>query len=405
METFEHLLYQLHLSYSHARKNKRNTHNQLRFEMHQEEHLHQLAVAVHERTYTPRPCIAFIVHKPVMREIFAADFTDRIVHHLLYRCIYPIIDRKLIHDTYSCRVGKGTLFGIKRAGHFIRSCSHNYQKEAHILKLDIQAYFMNMQHQIIFDKVMAMLPAGKQSYLGISRKTIRYLIQQTVFNPVAGNCRIRGTKADWEGLPPSKSLFHYPETTGLPIGNLTSQVFGNVYLNDFDHHVKKVLKMNHYGRYVDDMLFVHRSMAHLEGIIPELQRELDKVGLHIHPNKIILEPAEKGVAFLGQIIKPYRNYVSNRTKNNFYQAIQQINGLFSEVPQFTWQQLCDIRATLNSFLGYLQHANTFRLRKAMIGKLKGRFHDFFHVSADCDKVTINKDFWEWHFSPSYRFTN
>lgn len=115
METFEHLLYQLHLSYMHARKNKRNTHNQLRFEMHQEEHLHQLAVAVHERAYTPRPCIAFIVHKPVMREIFAADFTDRIVHHLLYRCIYPIIDRKLIHDTYSCRVGKGTLCGIKRA--------------------------------------------------------------------------------------------------------------------------------------------------------------------------------------------------------------------------------------------------------------------------------------------------
>ena len=114
MVTFEHLLYQLHLSYLHARKNKRNTNNQLRFEMHQEEGLMQLARAIYERKYTPKPCIAFIIHKPVMREIFASDFTDRIIHHLLYRCIYPIIDKKLINDTYSCRVGKGTLYGINR---------------------------------------------------------------------------------------------------------------------------------------------------------------------------------------------------------------------------------------------------------------------------------------------------
>ena len=110
MEGFEHLLYQLHLSYLKARKNKRNTHEQLRFEMHQEEGLMQLAQAIHERKYTPKSCVAFIIHKPVMREIFAADFTDRIVHHLLYRCIYPIIDRKLINDTYSCRTGLFSFF-------------------------------------------------------------------------------------------------------------------------------------------------------------------------------------------------------------------------------------------------------------------------------------------------------
>jgi hypothetical protein len=115
METFEHLLYQLNLSYLQARKNKRNTHNQLAFELNQETNLHHLAKAIYERKYAPKPCIAFIINKPVMREIFAADFTDRVIHHFIYRCIYPIIDRKLIHDTYSCRVGKGTLFGIDRA--------------------------------------------------------------------------------------------------------------------------------------------------------------------------------------------------------------------------------------------------------------------------------------------------
>lgn len=405
MESFEHLLYQLHLSYLQARKNKRNTHNQLRFEIYQEDGLMQLAKAIYERKYNPKSCIAFIIHKPVMREIFAADFTDRIIHHLLYRCLYPIIDRKLINDTYSCRVGKGTLYGIKRVTKFIRSCSNNYNKETYILKLDVQAYFMNMQHQVIYDKVLSMLPDEKQNYLGISRETILYLLKQTIFNSIQNNCRIKGSRNDWKDLPVSKSLFHYANDTGLPIGNLTSQVFGNVYLNDFDHYVKQELGIKYYGRYVDDMVFVHNDKYYLTEVIPLLENELDQVGLKIHPNKIVLDTADNGIQFLGQIIKPYRNYVSNRTKNNFYQSIQQINQVLAIVPQFKWKELCDIRATLNSYLGIMQHANTYNLRKAMLDKLIKRFHDFFFISANLDKVIINKDFWEWHFTSSYQFIN
>lgn len=210
MESFEHLLLQLHLSYLQARKNKRNTHNQLGFEMYQESYLMDLAKDIYARKYKPKPCIGFIIKKPVMREIFAADFSDRIIHHLLYRSIYSIIDRKLINDTYSCRVGKGTLYGINRTKGFIRSCSNNYSKETYILKLDIQAYFMNIQHQIIYNKVVAMLPEHKQSFLGISRETILYLLQQTIFNAITENCRIKGSRSDWNDLPASKSLFHYP---------------------------------------------------------------------------------------------------------------------------------------------------------------------------------------------------
>jgi RNA-directed DNA polymerase len=197
METFEHLLYQLHMSYLQARKNKRNTHNQLSFELNQETNLYHLARSIREGKYYPKPSIAFIIEKPVMREIFAADFTDRVVHHFIYRCIYPIIDSKLIHDTYSCRVGKGTLFGIQRAKRFMRSCSQDFTKDSYFLKLDIEAYFMNMQHQILFEKVMAMLPTHKISFLGISRETLIYLIKQTIFNAVTDNCRIKGKKSDW----------------------------------------------------------------------------------------------------------------------------------------------------------------------------------------------------------------
>jgi hypothetical protein len=406
METFEQLLYQLHLSYLQARKNKRNTHNQLDFELNQETNLHQLAKAIFERKYTPKPCIAFIIQKPVMREIFAADFTDRVIHHLIYRCIYPIIDKKLIYDTYSCRVGKGTLFGINRAKGFMRSCSQDFTKETYVLKLDIEAYFMNMRHDIIFNKVLQMLPKDKNSFLGISKETLVYILEQTIFNSVAENCKIKGSKSDWDGLPVSKSLFYYPKDIGLPIGNLTSQVFGNVYLNDFDHYIKREVKIKNYGRYVDDMIFFHNDKNYLESIIPHLSNGLlSDFKLKIHPNKIVLKNVTEGVSFLGQIIKPNRNYIGNRTKNNFYQAIQETNKIMAVIPEFSWKQLCAIRATLNSYLGCMQHANSFNLRKALMGKLIKRFHDFYYVSNDFTKVIINEDFWQWHFSPNYRFTN
>lgn len=406
METFEHLLYQLHLSYLQARKNKRNTHNQLAFELNQETNLHQLTKAIYEKKYTPKPCIAFIIQKPVMREIFAADFTDRVIHHFIYRCIYPIIDNKLIHDTYSCRVGKGTLFGINRAKGFMRSCSQDFAKDTYFLKLDIEAYFMNMNHDILFEKVLEMLPPNKMSFLGISRETLIYLIKQTIFNNVAENCRIKGNKSDWLGLPPSKSLFNYPNNTGLPIGNLTSQVFGNVYMSSFDHFVRKELKIKYYGRYVDDMLFFHNKKSQLESLIPQLSTFLlSHLKLKVHPKKIVLKSIEEGIPFLGQIIKPHATYIGSRTKLNFYNAIQEINKIFAVVPEFTWKQLCDVRATLNSYLGCTLHSNSYNLRIAMMGKLIKRFYDFYFVEQNFRKVIINEDFWQWHFSPNYRFTN
>jgi hypothetical protein len=251
-----------------------------------------------------------------------------------------------------------------------------------------------------------MLPQNKKSFLGISRETLIYLIRQTIFNNVAENCRIKGSKSDWDGLPPSKSLFNYPSNTGLPIGNLTSQVFGNVYMNDFDHFVKKEMKVKYYGRYVDDMLFVHNDKSFLEDIISQLSHFLlSHFQLKIHPNKIVLKSVNEGIPFLGQIIKPHCTYIGNRTKNNFYQAIQEINKVMAVVPQFTWQQLCDIRATLNSYLGCMHHTNSFKLRKSMLDRLIQRFYDFYLVDRNFKKVLINEDFWQWHFSPNYQFTN
>lgn len=177
-------------------------------------------------------------------------------------------------------------------------------------------------------------------------------------------------------------------------------------MNDFDQFIKKKLNIKYYGRYVDDMIFFHNDKNYLESLLPKLSDYLlSNFKLKIHPNKIVLKNINEGIPFLGQIIKPYRSYVGNRTKNNFYQAILKINKVMAIVPEFSWKQLCDIRATINSYLGCTIHANSFKMRKTMLGKLIKRFYDFYYVTKDFSKVIINEDFWLWHFSPSYRFTN
>ena len=140
----DRILTDLFQAYFDARRNKRNTMNALAFEQHFEEHIFQLYEEIISGNYIPNRSICFIVNQPVKREIFAANFRDRVVHHLIYNYVSSIFEGTFINDSYSCRVGKGTHYGIGRIDHFIRSCSQNYTKDAYILKLDIQGYFMSI---------------------------------------------------------------------------------------------------------------------------------------------------------------------------------------------------------------------------------------------------------------------
>lgn len=373
------------------------------FELDLEHNLCTLAQKIYDQTYQPKPAIAFIVYKPVQREIFAADFSDRVVHHLIYRCLYhKHIDPFLIKDSYSCRKGKGTLYGIKRATHFIRSCSENYTKNAYILKLDITGYFMNMNQRVLFNKVMPFITLNE--YLGIPSKTITNLIYKIIFKNVATNCRIKGAKNNWDGLPKDKSLFNKPNGVGLPIGNLTSQIFGNIYLNQLDNYIKKNLQIKYYGRYVDDMIFVHHNKAALVNIIPKIQTQLDFVGLKIHPKKIYLQHYTKGVLFLGQYIKPYRSYISNRTKANFYSAIRTINVLVTASFKISWVTMKKIRTLLNSYLGTLSHAKCYHLITKALQNLNSKFYYFFGFTKNYSKTYIKTDYWQWHYTQIFLST-
>jgi len=383
----DYLLVDLFRAYFDARKNKRNTINALSFELHFERNLFELYDEIVAHAYEPKPSICFIVNKPVKREIFAADFRDRVVHHLLYNYIAGIFDNTFINDSYSCRKLKGTHYAIKRVDHFIRSCSLNYSVDCYILKLDIKGYFMAMNKELLCRKIEATL-ARKWSRIRCDRELLQELINKTIFCDPANNCIIKCKSGDWDELPITKSLFHSSEGCGLPIGNLTSQLFANIYLNEFDHFVKRELCIRYYGRYVDDIILVHRDREHLKRCIPKIRKKLKhEYKLELHPDKIYLQHYSKGVKYLGVMIKPRRIYIARRTKGNFYEAIIKHN-VIAEKRVPSDKERKEFVSTMNSYLGLLRHYKTFKMRKMMFkNRLSPEWWKYVHTNCEFTKVT------------------
>ncbi len=385
------LLYDLFRAYYEARKNKRNTINQLRFELDFEAQLHALYREIENRSYAPGSCLAFIINKPVKREIFAADFRDRVVHHLIYAAINPIIDRKLIYDTYSCRKGKGTLEGINRMKKFLHGLTDGFSRQGWVLQCDISGYFMHINRQLLYDGLMPLIKPQMQKWPAEKSAVFNFLIEQNVFNDPTKNCRIRGSRADWAGLPHNKSLFHSPPGCGLPIGNLTSQLYGNVYLNGFDHYVKRELKIKHYGRYVDDFVLMHSDKNYLLQCLGYIKEVLQRdYALELHPRKISLQPASAGFPFLGRCIKPWRTYVGKRQKGNFLQCIDALNRQWEHRGTPSDKLIDDTLCRINSYLGLTAHANSFRLRKKAIGQLHPKVWKFLSATPNLKKLVIHE---------------
>ena len=375
------ILENLYQAYYNARQNKRNTKEQLLFEVAYETNLHQLYTKILNKTYKTASCKAFVIEKPVYREIFAPQFIDRVVHHFVAQYIIPPMEASLIDDAYSCRVGKGTLYGIKRVNYFMRSITQNYAKDAYVLKLDIAGYFMNMNRDILYKQIIDMQLVTNSNASALEKEYINYLIKEIIYNAPAENCVRKGNKKLWKYIPNSKSLFHSPKNCGLPIGNLTSQLFGNIYLNEFDHWVKNKLGIQYYGRYVDDMVFMHPNKEVLKQHIKTIATKLQSFGLTVHPKKIYLQHYTKGVSFLGQFIKPYRCYITNRTKNNFKKTIiaieHQLTNLTINNTTF-YNQLCNIRARINSYWGLFCKANSYHFLHHTMQQFSTLFYTYFY---------------------------
>lgn len=239
-------------AYFECRKKKRNTCNALAFESDYERRCVELWREINAGTYRPSRSIAFIINKPVKREIFAADFRDRVVHHLIARRLVPLLEEKFINDSYSTRKGKGTLYGIEHVAEHIRLCSENYTKECYILKIDIRSFFMKISKRRLYDLTEELL---HERYGGNDLAILLYLLRETIFNRPEKNCIRKTPPQSWRGLPKDKSLFHSDGSCGLPIGNLTSQLLALNFLDGLDHLISEEWGVKHYGRYVDDMVF------------------------------------------------------------------------------------------------------------------------------------------------------
>jgi hypothetical protein len=372
-------------AYYGCRRNKRNTMNALSFELDYELELLALRDEINSGTYQPRPSIAFVVDKPVQREIFAADFRDRVVHHLIINKLNSLFERKFIYDSYACRVGKGTLFGIRRLDTFIRRCSVNYTRDCYVLKLDIKGFFMHINARKLLLRLNSFVD---EQYKGLDVVVLKNLCEIVLMNKPSENCVIKGKPSDWDGLPKDKSLFHSPPDCGLPIGNLSSQVFANFYLDIFDHFVKHDLGMKYYGRYVDDFVLVHESREYLAALIPVIRNFLaDELELQLHPKKIYLQHYSHGVHYLGAVIKPGRIYVGKRTKGNFYNAIMRHNAVVAgHLPSTAERQA--FRASINSYLGVMGHFDTRRLRRSMVGEYVRDWWKYAHTNGDVSKIVL-----------------
>jgi len=363
----------------------------LLFEMNYESELFKLYDELKDGRYRIGPSACFISFRPVKREIFAACFRDRIVHHFIYNHVNPIFERLFISDSYSCRAGKGTSYGVRRLDHFIRSCSVNYSRECYVLKLDIKGYFMSMDRSLLFDKVEKVVRRYRER-VAVDADFLLSLIRQVIFHDSTKDCRMRGKREDWAGLPKSKSLFFAGANKGLPIGNLTSQLFGNVYLNDFDHFIKCKLGCRYYGRYVDDIVIVHRDKEYLKAIIPVIRTYLrDELFLELHPRKLYLQHISKGVPFLGTVIKPYRIYIGNRTKGSCYKSVRSWNELLANgngTGEPAKKDMERFLSSMNSYLGYMKHYRTHILRrKILMDWLSPGWRDSIQIAPDYATVT------------------
>lgn len=378
------LLESLYKAWVDARKHKRNTINALKFELNLEQNIYQLYEEILYGTYIVSPSICFIVQKPVKREIFAAHFRDRVVHHYVINQLMSVFENQFIYDTYSCRKGKGTLFGIRRLQKFIRSCTDNYHKEAFVLKLDIQGFFMNIKKPLLYSKVDSLI---EQKYNGWDKQLLRFLVQKIILNDPTENCILKGDRSDWNGLPNNKSLFSTPKDCGLPIGNLTSQLFANFYLSDFDRYVKETLKLKFYGRYVDDFFIVHENREYLRLLVPSIRDYLaDTIGATLHPAKVYLQSCQKGVLFVGAYIAPYRTYPSKRICKSFQNVTKEMALFFSLERNPQKYTLNRISARLNSYLGMCVHFRSERKCRTMLAAMPHGFSRCFTIGDKCAKV-------------------
>ncbi|MFH0923111.1 MAG: RNA-directed DNA polymerase [Candidatus Falkowbacteria bacterium] len=398
----------LYRAYLDCRKTKRKTANALKFEIDLEKNLERLFAELKFKIYRPGRSVCFVVTKPVPREIFAADFRDRIVHHLLIREIIKYGERNFIFDSYACREDKGTHKAIAKLKKFIRQITNlsassqssprdcdeaedaslqngstapiaigDYGAITRVFyaQLDIKGFFMAIDQRILYKLVEKLVE--KQNRPRQWKQDVLWLAGVIIFHSHAENYITKGDRSLFNLIPPHKSLRCQPKGRGLPIGNYTSQFFANLYLNELDQFVKRELKCKHYIRYVDDFILLYADKEKLKYFKDRINYFLkEKLSLELNSNKIRIQSLGKGIDFLGYFIKSDYTLVRQKVVNRLKNKLSCVN--FADVNSLNeLEYLNKNLAMINSYYGHFKHAESFNLRKNIynnhLGELKGAF--------------------------------
>ncbi|MBU9293060.1 RNA-directed DNA polymerase [Burkholderia multivorans] len=312
-----------------------------------ERNLRRLYDELADGSYTPGRSKCFVITRPKPREVWAAAFRDRIVHHVLYNRIGPRFERSFIVDSCACIKARGTLYAAQRLEAKVRSITQNWSKRAFYLKCDLANFFVSIDKLILRDLLLAKIP----------EPFWRALTERVLMHDPRDDFEYHGDPAMLQLVPPHKRLLEQAPDLGLPIGNLSSQFFANVYLDVLDQHAKHVLGARHYIRYVDDFVFLHESPARLNEILADVTAFLPaSLAVRINPRKTILQPIDRGIDFVGQVIRPWRRQTRKRTRN---EALRRV----AETPA------TDLMPVANSYFGLLRQASASHQDRARLANL------------------------------------
>ncbi|MEK7186912.1 MAG: reverse transcriptase/maturase family protein [Patescibacteria group bacterium] len=303
--------------------------------------------SLRQKTYTHGPYQAFNISDPKPRNIHKASVGDRLLHHAVYRVLYPYFDKRFIHDSYSCRLNKGTHKAINQFRNYARKVSRNNTKQCWILKCDIKKFFASIDHQILRYIVVEHLDRDTQWLLneivGSFHTNRPHPVSSSHPSPRLSQFGGQAYQGGGKGGEVYK---------GLPLGNLTSQLLVNIYMNEFDQFIKHKLKVKHYIRYTDDFVIFHQNKLHLQSLIPQIQEYLEtNLKLTLHPNKVFLKTLSSGIDFLGWVHFPNHRVLRTSTKRRMMKNLKDNSS----------------KETKTSYLGLLRHGNTYKLKIKISG--------------------------------------
>lgn len=388
-------------AYLSCRKNKRLTHNALRFEVNFEHNLIRLQTELVEHTYRPSRSLLFAVTYPKLREVFAADFRDRIVHHLLVSELEPHYERRFISASFACRKNKGLMKAMLYTHHMMRSVSRNSTRPAYYGQFDVRSFFTSIDKEVLLKIVDNMV---RSKITPRNREATRWLARTLIFHDPTSNYLVKGERQLLRDVPRHKSLLGCSSGKGLPIGNLTSQFFANVYLNELDQYVKRELKVRYYVRYVDDLVVFSRSMDEIKRWRRQINDYLtSRLKLSLHKDKDVFSSVYAGLDFIGYIIFPdhllARNLVVKNLKTRLYLFNKGVLLMSNNQNQVAMplstppskDELAHILAMVNSYYGHFRHAQCFNLRKNLYEHHFGILKRYLHHEGAYLSFKLIKD--------------